>query len=193
MTQDFRFHVPLILPPPPPPPEHRGPDISAPGQLGRGVSLAGLHALGPSLFDRLRQLIIDEMPTGEHLERAAAWRRLGERCFKTAEKHQKTAEKRQETKRILSGFAPQYRQQVLDTLIAGGDPVALKELQQQSQAPAYGDPENGTWRPLSQGERSTRQVYTRQGVRWLTEQEQRDGRTAEPPAAYFWNTLQTED
>lgn len=219
---DFRFAAPMtsdgvILPPPPD--ETCGPDLSAPA--GAAVSnglrqvAEGLRPLGAPLFKRLQQLIIDEMPTGEHRERARAWRALARRCLKAADKHDATAERRELTERTVRAFAPEYRQHVLEQIAAGNMSVELpaenfvsygtvrphcgncarvlspdeafrgEHYCGREPAPAWGDPENGTWRPLTDAERSSLQVLTSSGPRWLTEQEKRDGRTAEPPRWFF--------
>jgi hypothetical protein len=49
----------------------------------------------------------------------------------------------------------------------------------------WGDPENGTWRPLTAVERNTYTIRRRSGWDHTTGDEQRDGRTREPPVWYF--------
>ncbi len=185
-----------------------------------------LRPLGPPLFKRLQQLIADDMPTGEHLERAAAWRRLAARCLKTADRHEQTAIRRGAVRNTVRAFAPRYRQHVIEALKSGAM-TPIGELQDAPEGSARivcdrcertvspeefanamagsewycgahtPDPENGTWRSLTDGERSTRQVLRSSGkVDWLTEQEQRDGRTAEPPRWFvqlYRNNLMGDD
>lgn len=82
------------------------------------IASAG-RRLGPSLFKRLQQNIIDEMPTGSHRARAEAWRKLARRCDAAADAHQSTADQREATRRIVNSFAPAYRQAALSGLQRG--------------------------------------------------------------------------
>lgn len=74
---------------------------------------------GHSLFARLRQNIVDNMPTGSHQARADGWRRLARRCDAAADAHAAVVQQRQETRRIVQAFAPAYRQAALDALARG--------------------------------------------------------------------------
>jgi hypothetical protein len=47
--------------------------------------------VGKSLYWRLRQLIVNEMPSGSHLERAEAWDALAARCTRAAQLHREAA------------------------------------------------------------------------------------------------------
>lgn len=92
-----------------------------------GRDLEDLKPTFISLQRRLRQNIIDEMPTGRHSEQAAAWRRLAERCLSAARKHEAVVEKRQATRAYLTQFAPEYRQTAFDAKYKG-DPDAQRAL-----------------------------------------------------------------
>lgn len=86
------------------------------------MNIEDLHLppeFGPSLFARLRQNIVDNMPTGSHQARADAWRRLARRCDAAADAHAAVVQRRQETRRIVRSFAPAYRQAALDALAGG--------------------------------------------------------------------------
>lgn len=74
---------------------------------------------GRSLFARLRQNIVDNMPTGSHQARADGWRKLARRCDAAADAHAAVVQQRQETRRIVRSFAPAYRQAALDALASG--------------------------------------------------------------------------
>lgn len=74
---------------------------------------------GRSLFARLQQNIVDNMPTGSHQARADGWRKLARRCDAAADAHAALVMQRQETRRIVQSFAPAYRQAALDALARG--------------------------------------------------------------------------
>jgi hypothetical protein len=180
--------------------------------------------LGPIMYRNMRQLIIDEMPSGTHRERARLWRKLAARCLEAADKHEATADRREKTARVVRSFAPAFRQTALDAIlrgelaIEGRDADAVLETvppvesifdkatctgcresfntpgaferhaascPRDSFCAPWGDPENGTWRPLTAVERNTYTIRRRSGWDHTTGDEQRDGRTREPPVWYF--------
>lgn len=77
--------------------------------------------MGPALFKRLQQNIIDNMPSGSHRARAVGWRKLARRCEAAADAHEKVADQRDETRLLVRSFAPAYRQAALDALAGGVD------------------------------------------------------------------------
>lgn len=50
--------------------------------------------IGRALYRRLRQNIVDEMPTGSHRARAIAWDELAARCTTAARLHREIADAR---------------------------------------------------------------------------------------------------
>lgn len=47
-----------------------------------------------TFYQRQMRQIIDEMPTGDHRARAAAWRQLAARCQRAAQRHDEEADRR---------------------------------------------------------------------------------------------------
>jgi len=180
------------------------------------------RAAARSIYERQRQLIIDNMPSGTHRVRAKQWRRLAVRCLEAADKHETVADRREKTARVVRSFAPAFRQTALEAILRGelsieGPADALESVppiesifdaatctgcresfntpgafdMHRASCPRdrfglpWGGHENGTWRPLTAVERNTYTIRRRSGWDHTTTEEQRDGRTREPPAWYF--------
>lgn len=121
--------------------------------------LSDLHlCVEPSLIDRLRKNISDNMPTGSHRERARAWATLARRCQSASEAHQRVADERDATRQLVRSFAPAYRSAVLGALKQEGLPG----------------------RALTAQEQGDEYVWTGRFYRGLTPFELRSGRTFEP-------------
>jgi hypothetical protein len=75
-----------------------------------------------------RQNIIDNIPTGSHRARAAAWRRLSRRCEQAADRHDAVADLRDATRTYVHQFAPEHREAALQQLIAKGKPVDAADV-----------------------------------------------------------------
>jgi hypothetical protein len=183
--------------------------------VGRELQASGA---GREMFRRMRQLVIDEMPTGTHRERARLWRKLAARCLHTADKHEAVADQREKTARVVRSFAPAFRQTALDAILRGElavemDPalseggsmpegwaeifpgeseLRLLDSSTGLRVSPWGDPDNGTWRPVTALERE-QGIRTRAGYRPVTTQEDRDNRTSAPPAWYFASESEIEE
>lgn len=170
--------------------------------------------LGPIMYRNMRQLIIDEMPCGEHRERARLWRKLAARCLEAADKHDAVADRREKTARVVRSFAPPFREAALQAIIRGELAIEMDQTLEEHVPPiegwadptlagedgslglragrAWGCPDNGTWRRLTASERQ-HGIRTRAGMRPMTIQEDRDDRTSEPPAWYFESAEEIEE
>lgn len=182
-----------------------------------------------SMYQRQRQLIIDNMPSGTHRMRALLWRRLAARCLEAADKHEAVADRRENTARVVRSFAPAFRQTALEAILRGELSIEMDQPLAEAVPPVegwigaapgdafadlgaessdthahlvlvdgtrgrpWGDPENGTWRPLTATERNTYTIRRRSGWDHTTGDEQRDGRTREPPAWYFESESEIEE